>query len=403
LSDKDLYNDNWNIHKFPFPQGDDYLEDLQYIKFADSGLIADVNPFYFVNEACQLLANAVKLFEDGYFDCAFYSIRQSLEITVSGLYLFSNPNKLKNWQSLEDGFEAGRMISSLEKNQQDFKEIRNTFKDFFKQIRNDKKRMNKYIHKQGFTSLYVFYNGYLSHGKPKIVEQLTNDFENILKESISAAAIYRLVVDPYPILMLDDDIVSRMPDIVAERYPTSFVEKYLCMDFDFVEKYKKTSIYQGYYDYFKQQPLQNEAVYALMHWQLFERKDYDDIIAQQKLLTLYDKEAVELFMLSEKIGRIMIDGCFEYNCETRLNNTGTIIGESYYSDIFVGLDNWNISYNGDLISRCSLNDSFCYIFHNAPFSEDERQKIISLCSIFTDEFKIQDKVAKDFFNKIQTT
>ena len=74
-----------------------------------------------------------------------------------------------------------------------------------------------------------------------------------------------------------------------ESFPRSFVEKYITDEY--VERYKKSTIYKGVYDYFKAQPAQNEAVYALIHWQLFERKDYDRIKEQHELLSLHDLEA----------------------------------------------------------------------------------------------------------------
>ena len=81
----------WIVKPLSFPNGDSYFEDLNDLRFANSGLITEVNPFFFINESCQLLANSVNLFKQGYFDCAFYSIREALELTISGLYLFSNP------------------------------------------------------------------------------------------------------------------------------------------------------------------------------------------------------------------------------------------------------------------------------------------------------------------------
>ena len=83
--------EHWNIKPLSLPKANEYLEDLNDLRYSYSGLIAEVNPFFFINEACQLLANSVKLFEAGYFDCAFYSIRQAIELSLSGLYLFSNP------------------------------------------------------------------------------------------------------------------------------------------------------------------------------------------------------------------------------------------------------------------------------------------------------------------------
>jgi len=66
----------------------------------------------------------------------------------------------------------------------------------------------------------------------------------------------------------------------------------------------RSTIYKGYYDYFKALPSQNEAVYTLIHWQLFERKDYDRIREQKDLLSLHDMEAVDLFM--RRVGRELL-------------------------------------------------------------------------------------------------
>ena len=46
----------WNIKPLPLPNAREYLEDLNDLRFSDSGMLAEVNPFFFVNEACQLLA-----------------------------------------------------------------------------------------------------------------------------------------------------------------------------------------------------------------------------------------------------------------------------------------------------------------------------------------------------------
>ena len=60
--------EQWNIKPLSLPKANEYLEDLSDLWFADSGILTEVNPFFFINEACQLLANSVKLFELGYFD-----------------------------------------------------------------------------------------------------------------------------------------------------------------------------------------------------------------------------------------------------------------------------------------------------------------------------------------------
>ena len=377
--------DQWNIKPLSLPRAKEYLENLSDLRFADSGILTEVNPFFFVNEACQLLANSVKLFELGFFDCAFYSVRQAIELSLSGLYLFSNPNKIKGWKNLENGFELRTIVPELKVGKEEFAEIKELFSDFFERIEKEKKLMNKYVHKQGYKSLYYHYNGINAYGRPERITLLTKDYETILHDSITAVALYRLVIDPYPILMLDEDIIRRMPDLMAESFSSSFVEKYISEEY--VERYRQSKIYKGYYDYFKALPVQNEAVYALIHWQLFERKDYNLIKEQHELLSLHEMEAVDLFMISPKIGSIIIDGCLSYCSETKLRDTSLAIGDAYYSKIFEGQKDYNVAYKGDYISRFSLNDDQTYLRHDSILTEVEISSISNLCNHYNILFK----------------
>lgn len=376
--------EQWKIMPLSLPKANEYLEDLNDLRFSASGLLAEVNPFFFINEACQLLANSVKLFELGYFDCAFYSVRQAIELSLSGLYLYSNPEKIKGWKNLDKGFELSTIVPELKVGKEEFAEIKELFGDFFERIDKEKKLVNKYVHKQGYKSLYCHYNSIYAHGKPERIAFLTKEFEIILHDTITAVALYRLVIDPYPILMLDDDIVTRMPDMIAESFSKSFVEKYIPEKF--VERYKESKLFKGYYDYFKARPVQNEAIYYLIHYQIFKRKDFNLIMEQHDLLSLHDIEAVDLFMCTPKIGIIIIDGYIPYNSETQLNDTSYAIGESYYSDIFNGQKDSNVAYKGDYISRFHLNDRITYIKHSEMLSKEEIDEIYALCDTYTKLF-----------------
>ena len=391
---------HWNIKPLSLPKASEYLEDLNDLRFSNSGMLAEVNPFFFVNEACQLLANSVKLFELGYFDCAFYSVRQAIELSLSGLYLFSNPEKIKGWRNLEKGFELKTIVPELKVGKAEFAEIKELFSDFFEKLAEEKKLMNKYVHKQGYKSLYFHFNSFNAHGKLERIASLTKDFETSLHDTITAVALYRLVIDPYPILMLDEDIVTRMPDLIAESFSRSFVEKYISEEY--VERYKKSGIYQGYYDYFKALPSQNEAVYALIHWQLFERKDYDQVTEQKDLLSLHDMEAVDLFMCSLKIGSVIIDGCISYSSETKLKDSSLAIGEAYYEEIFEDQENYNVAYKGDYISRFRLNDSMTYLKHNDVLEKDEIAGILKLCEQYTKMFVEANEYLKEMMEKMNS-
>lgn len=343
----------------------------------------------------------MKLFELGYFDCAFYSVRQAIELSLSGLYLFSNPDKIKGWKNLENGFELRTIVPELKVGKGEFAEIKELFGDFFERIENEKMLINKYVHKQGYKSMYYYYNSFNAHEKPDRIATLTIDYETILHDTITVVALYRLVIDPYPILMLDEDIVSRMPDLMADSFSQSFVEKYISDEY--VERYKKSKIYKTFYDYFKALPAQNEAVHALIHWQLFERKDYDCIKEQYNLLSLHDLEAIDLFMCSEKIGAVIIDGCIDYHCETKLKDTSLIVGDAYYAKVFEGKEDFNIVHKGNYISRIHLNDSMTYLKHCDVLAKEEIERIIDVCGRYIGLYTEIDDYIKDLIEKVSST
>lgn len=75
------------VHPIKLPFAEKYIYDVDNIFYADTGLLDARQTNMFFQEAGRMLINAINLFCDGYFDCAFYSLRQSFEISVTSLYL----------------------------------------------------------------------------------------------------------------------------------------------------------------------------------------------------------------------------------------------------------------------------------------------------------------------------
>lgn len=118
----DFETDRWKVRKFVLPNASDYLCDIDNITWAGTGLIDALGVNRFFEEASQMIANSVFLFQEGFFDAAFYSLRQSIEISLDTLYLTANPEKIKEWKKLEPGFESGKMAKYLQEHEPVFKE-----------------------------------------------------------------------------------------------------------------------------------------------------------------------------------------------------------------------------------------------------------------------------------------
>lgn len=122
---------------------DDYVFAINQVQLAATGFVRAMGANAFFNEACQCLINAINLFQNGFFDAAFYMLRQSVEISIGSLFLVSNKNKMKQWKNLERGFEKGRMVDWLIKNEGTFEEMKMLMASFFSKIREDELLMNK--------------------------------------------------------------------------------------------------------------------------------------------------------------------------------------------------------------------------------------------------------------------
>lgn len=58
-------------------------------------------------------------------------------------------------------------------------------------------------------------------------EELLNRFLYHLEKCIGAVAILRLCVDPFPVLLMDEEIYLRTDDTITEPYSEKFIEQYI--------------------------------------------------------------------------------------------------------------------------------------------------------------------------------
>jgi len=95
-----------------------YHMDLLNIEHSWTGRMDAQIANTFILESNQLLINSISLFEMGYFDCAFYSLRQSLEVSTIMIYLIDNDvNKrediFNNWQRQSPFPMYGKMMNFI--------------------------------------------------------------------------------------------------------------------------------------------------------------------------------------------------------------------------------------------------------------------------------------------------
>ncbi|NCT74901.1 MAG: hypothetical protein GXC78_10235 [Chitinophagaceae bacterium] len=202
-----------------------YIDALTNIEYSWTGRIDLMFSHTFFLEAVQLVRNAIVLFEQGYFDCSFYSLRQALEICTIIVYFADDTDEnrdieLSKWKQ-EHRFPMNQqMIKELEKRETVFAEMKDKMSDYFLEVDLVKQKLNKYVHKQGFDKFYI--SRAKSPKRDNLSKKLTGEFENYLTKTIGAIAVLRLAVDPFPVLLMDDDIYNRTEQLMTEKYTNDF-------------------------------------------------------------------------------------------------------------------------------------------------------------------------------------
>lgn len=383
--EEEIFSTHWHISPFEFSQGKDYLSDLQNIELATTGLLNAMEANRFFEEACQMIVNAVRIFQMGMFDAAFYSLRQSIETSIGNLFLMANPTKIASWNALEKGFESGKMSQFLKEKEPTFSDMREKMEAFFENIRQVQTRTNKYVHKQGYRTFYTCQRlAFPILDVEDAKKSILADFEDTLKVAIGAVAVYRLAIDPLPVLLMDESMMRRSVGFITEPFSEVFVEKYIGKEN--IEAYKSTQIYQDYKEFLSRNEEKNDATLLLAEYQLVDRKHASDIAAQIHLLSFYDNLAFGIMMSSGKIANTYIEGIFPYTSDVASPNNGFTIGAGYYDEYFSESD-LNVPYKQAYISRVSIYDKWTILEHVSPFDKNEFEYIQKVAKHFDEQYR----------------
>lgn len=217
-----------------------YYFDLLNIEHSWSGRTDTNVSNTFIMEAVQLLINAIELFEQGYFDCSFYSLRSSIELSTTMVFLVDMPDDerillLEDWKDSKSFPMQKQMLQLLSTNGHIFIDMQKKMPIFFKNTRKLNAKINKYVHKQGLEHFYIGRNHPINSNKPQ--DKFINTFEYFLKRCIGVVAVMRLTIDPFPILLMDKDILYRCFDSMTDPYSENFVNEYISQQT--VNAYKK--------------------------------------------------------------------------------------------------------------------------------------------------------------------
>lgn len=305
-----------------------------------SGLVSTPSFNQFLLESCQLLANSLDLIHQGYFDAAFYSVRQAGEVILIGM-LFSNLEeserkaKYEKWVSLDRFPSFSELSKMLRSKDIEYRDILEQMPEIDELISTLNKRANKYIHKQGHESFYTKPYEVV----PESAKQIREDFTDYFTTTVKVCAVFRLAVDPFPILLNDPECEFRFPDCMTLEFGQSFIDN--CLGNDFVERYIKTDYYRNWVNAIKSTfPQLKEATYNVSNLHYIDLSNIKDILDELDKLTIYEATAVlftELF--SEKVIAIHITGMLDAFSNSARPSSGLYLSDmSDYAEQLGGVN-----------------------------------------------------------------
>ena len=290
-----------NIKKYRIPNVEKYFDDLENIEHSFSGRMDIPLVNIFIMESVQLIVNSISLFEMGYFDSAYYSLREAIEVSTIIVYFSDVPEderkgKWEDWKNGEYFPMQGQMLKELLEYGNVVSDMEYKMSSFFNEVKDISKKINKRVHKQGFKNFYVSENYPLMLKKDDNI--FIDNYVYYLEKTIGIVAVMRLAIDPYPILLMDEEISRRCFVSMTEAYKNEFVERYISKET--LDNYKKTEIYIKHYNSHIKNEKMNDSVFYIMKNQLIDTTKKSEILSQINLLDPLDKIAIYVALATKK-------------------------------------------------------------------------------------------------------
>lgn len=302
-----MENDHLQICKLKNKK--EYYEDLQVIDDSITGRADAFIANHFIYEAKYLIINAIRLYELGYFDCAYYSLREAIEMSTTMVYLVDIPEnekkeKLNAWKNLERFPMRNKMLEYLKNNGTVFVDFKEKMTSFFDDSIENIEGLNKYVHKQGIDRLYTLKKWHDCENKIN-VDYYIEKFEKYIHFTIAYVAIMRLSIDPLPLLLNEEEIYLKIGSFITNPYSQEFIDKYI--DKKYIDDYKMTELYKGHFSYFDSLEKQSIVISNIIKDNYVDISKYDEIIKQFHLLNEYQQIIVKFFKISDKISNIYLN------------------------------------------------------------------------------------------------
>ena len=237
----------------------------------------------------------------------------------------------------------------------------NNMPTFFKNAEEISQKLNKYVHKQGLSNFYISRNHPIYGQKSR--DEFIENFVKHISEVIGVVAVMRLAIDPFPILLMDEEILYRCFDSMTDPYSDNFVSKYIGEDI--VKEYKNTNFFTSTKDSFLFEEKKTKAVFDIVKHQYINTQKFDDISKQFHLMSKVDCVATIIAHTCDKITKIYaMGGLLMYFTDRNTNRTKTSWGGLEFHQFQNSIQLYNQQYDEAYISVFRHNEEYYFAEHN---------------------------------------
>ena len=357
------------------PQHDELLDTLHNLGAMTIGRSDRIFCNSFINEAIRLLTNAVFLYEDGYFDCAFYSVRQAAETCNNMLYIANKgTSALKQWDEKNYFPMNSKLMSQLSQIDIFYAQIKESIPEFFDAYKKTTEKSNKIIHKQGFDTFYLLHQHRMGSIKNDI-EKEKQLFVEFITNTICLVIILYIVVDPISLLLSDEELTMYFNfDPMSEPADIIFLRTHLNPDVD--TKIKSTLYFKEFSQQFLEKEKMLPATFDVVRYQAFDLMHLKDIESQEHLLGFYERLILALLSSGIQVTHIYPD-CFILGYTTSIpsNHHPTKWVSPDYEKYRSSPSVYNVPYHTIFRSVVKGPEENWLLEHNIPFATGDIEKI----------------------------
>ena len=259
--------------------------------------LANIN--LIIDELGQLLANSIELYEWGYFDNSYYSLRSANELATIMLDLSDKTDWAikKNMESfLTKRYRKKRyqIINWLSEEGIVFKEVIDKMPNFKEEINELLDEINQVIHMSGRENLYSFRKNLDEDFHKNKFKQFKNHFLITIK----ILAIFRLIIDPFPLLLKEEEIYYRSPDLVISTFSEDLLN---LIGEKTIKEFKQTKSYISVKNTILSFEKRNEFVNNFIIANYIDLNHLDEIYSQKHLINKTKLKFLDIVSCTDKI------------------------------------------------------------------------------------------------------